>query len=159
MTTMVKLSSPWQIFYHKVSALFEQDPEVSVILDEEEYTLKLYVDNPVKAEAIGKLLPLTKEFGNVTLKIHVIPKNDQGVADLFKAAFNGNPAVSYVEHIDTPMTGELNFVVFQNKVVQYYCDNMFDINGFCSTLFQDIAKDVFNAENVSYCTDVVDAEI
>lgn len=153
---MVKLSSPWQIFYHKVEALFGQDPEVSVVFDNEEYTLKLYVDNAIKADAIGKLLPLTKDFGNVTVKIQVIPANEQTVADLFKTAFNGNPALSYVEHIETPMTGKLDFVVFQNKVVQYYCDNMFDINGICSTLYQDVAKDVFNVDNVSYCTDIED---
>lgn len=156
---MLKLSSPWQVFHHKVNALFEQDPEVSVILDEEAYVLKIFVDNPIKADAISKLLPVEKVFGNVTLKIEVIPSNGQGTADLFRTAFSGNPAVSYVEHIDTPMTGALDFVVFQNKVVQYYCDNMLDINGFCSTLFQDIAKDVFEAKNVSYCTDVVDAEL
>lgn len=150
---MLKLSPPWQEFYHKVDALFGQDPEVNVVFIDETYTLKLYVDNPVKADAIAQLLPQEKVFGNITVKIDVIPSNNQTASDLFRTAFNGNPALSYVQHIDTPMTGPIDFIVFQNKVVQYYCDNMFDINGIRSTLYQEIAKDVFTTENAKYCTD------
>mgnify|MGYP006958177364 CR=1 FL=1 len=44
--------------------------------------------------------------------------------------------------------------MFENKVVQFYNDQMDDINGNKSTLFQDIAGDVFGYDHgVFYCTE------
>ena len=65
----LKMVSPWIDFYHKTQAMFEQDKTVTVMFDEDEMTLKLYVKHQEKAEAISKLLPNEKVFGNVTLKI------------------------------------------------------------------------------------------
>ena len=46
-------------------------------------------------------------------------------------------------------------MVFQNKVVQYFSDNMQDINGFTSTLYQEIAKELFGVDGGLYfCTDL-----
>ena len=159
MKTMLKLSSPWQIYYHKINALFAQDPEVNVVFDDAKYELKLFVDNPIKADAIAKLLPVEQSFGNVTIKVTVIPANKDSIGDVFRAAFNKNPALRYVADIDTPMTGKLSCVVFQNRVVQFFADNMLDINGVISTLYQDIAKDVLVPDElVSYSTDIVEGD-
>ena len=49
------------------------------------------------------------------------------------------------------------YIVFKNKVVQYFNDDLKDVNGFCSTLYQKIAKDIFaenGCETACYCTDV-----
>lgn len=156
---MLKLSSPWQIYYHQINALFEQDPEVKVVFNDEEYELKLFVENPIKADAIAKLLPVEQSFGNVTIKVMVIPANKGSLGDVFRAAFNGNPALSYVADVDTPLTGKLACVVFQNRVVQYFADNMLDVHGVISTLYQDIAKEVLIPDGaVSYCTDIIEDE-
>lgn len=150
----MKLSSPWVNFYRKIEALFAQDPEIKVVYEEEEKEVKLFVDNARKAEALTKLLPAEKTFGNVTLKITVIPDNNAEITtiDLITEAFEGNPALSYVHHIDS-VIGVFDYAVFQNKVVQFFDDNLSDINGNCSTLYQDIARDVFEGTNVFFCTE------
>lgn len=150
----MKLSSPWMTFVHEVEALFEKDYDVKVKYDDNYYTLKLYVEDGRKADALTKLLPEKKTFGNITLTIEVVPSNkEETIADLFNNAFFGNPAVEFVQTAETPF-GELNYVVFQNKVVQFFNDQLDDLNGNKSTLFEDIARDIFgNKHSVFYCTE------
>jgi hypothetical protein len=151
----MKLSSPWVEFYREIEALFAEDDEVKVVYDEENNEVKLYVENARKADALTQLLPAEKTFGNVTLKVTVIPANDAKVskADLIAEAFEGNPALSYVQHVGA-VIGEFDYAVFKNKVVQFFDDNLSDINGNKSTLYENIAKDVFG-ENVGvfFCTE------
>lgn len=151
-TTMI---SPWMIYVHQLEAMFKQDPMVKVHFDEETFTVKLYVEGNTKAEALMELLPDSKKFGNVELKIRVLPANlGDSKVDLFYAAFEGNPALSYIKTISGVSSNEFNFVVFKKEVVQYYSDNLGDINGVNSTLYQDLAKELFGThDGVYYCTD------
>lgn len=151
----VKLSPPWITFVHEVEALFEHDPEVKVLYNDDDHSLKLNVANTDKAIALGKLIPDKKRFGNVVLKISVIPPNADELTkeDLFREAFAGNPVLHGLSNYDTPF-GHVSYAVFQRKVVQFFNDQMDDINGNKSMLFQEIAKDVFGTEHgVFYCTD------
>jgi hypothetical protein len=157
----LKIQAPWVNFYNEINALFAQDPEVRVVFDEENLEVKLFVENSRKADAITYLLPEEKEFGNVKLKITVVPANDgiKSKIDAIQDAFEGNPALSYVWKAQTPL-GEWDYVVFQNKVVQYYNDDMRDINGNRSTLYQEIARDVIGEEsNLCFCTEAVNKEL
>lgn len=150
----MKLISPWVNYYREVEALFKEDPEVHVVFDDETYELKLYVDNNRKAEALTALLPTEKTFGNVGVKIEVIPANngERTYLDLVIDAFEGNPALEYVQDIDTPM-GKFNYVVFKSEVVQYFNDDISDVNGNRSTLYQNIAEDVFGlGTGLHFCT-------
>lgn len=154
----IKLSPPWITFVHEVEALFEQDPEVNIRYDDAEHIIKLYVNNADKADALSKLIPGTKKFGNVTVKVNVIPPNlnDCSTEELFTKAFTGNPALYGYASYDTPL-GHVEYAVFKKKVVQFFNDQMDDINGNKSMLFQDIAKDVFgNKHGVFYCTEASD---
>lgn len=48
------------------------------------------------------------------------------------------------------------YVVFEKEVVQYWNDNLADYNGLTSTLYQDLAKEIFedaNLDGVYFCTD------
>lgn len=157
MNKMVKMSSPWEIYAHKVSALFQEDSEVSVIFDDENKELKLLVDNPRKADAIAKLLPEEKTFGNVQIKVVVIPANkNETVTDILREAFRDNYAVAYIDEPETPF-GTFKYMVFRPHVVQFFTDDIGDINGNTSTLYQEIAKDVLGDQihdnNVFFCTD------
>ena len=156
----IKLSSPWVLYYREVEALFAEDPEIKTSLDEATCTLKIYVDNnPDKADALTQLLPEYKKFGNIALMIKVLPSNVQATSkmDLFRKAFRRNPAVSYIETIDGVF--KANYIVFKNKVVQYDADDLGDINGMHSTLYQDIAQDIFGSEEgIYYCTDLPEDE-
>lgn len=151
---MAKISPPWVTFYRKVEALFGDDPQVRVVFEEETYTLRLHVESAVKAEAIEAILPAEKTFGNVTVRIVVIPANEnRDRADLIRTAFEGNPALAFVRHVDSPLTGDIVYAVFDKRVVQFFNDDLSDLNGNCSTLFQEIAKDVLDAgPGTFYCT-------
>lgn len=157
----MKLISPWIDYYRKIQVLFEQDPEVKIIFDEENYEIKVFVEDGRKAEALTLLLPTEKEFGNVTVKIVVIPANDGKMkkADAIREAFLGNPALAYVLELPS-LFGTFNYAVFQNKVVQYFNDDMRDINGNRSTLYQELAKEVFGEDaEICFCTEAVSEEL
>ena len=155
----LKLSPPWDIYYREVEELFREDPEVRVVYDEDENVISLYVDNRAKAEALYVLLPEEKEFGNVKLYIKVIPANNLSFGNVeftkIQDALEGNGALSYTKIVRGIFNNDVLYIVFKNKVVQYYNDSLFDVNGLCSTLYQNIAEDVFeDVDGVFYCTDV-----
>lgn len=158
----LKLAPPWVTFVNEVKALFDEDPQVRVVYDNDTVELKLYVEDAKKAEAIERLLPEFKNFGNVDLSIIVIPANVGNYdfsrytfRQLFDAAFDGNPVYSFSRDIDSVFMNVLTYVVFTNRVVQFFNDNLNDIYGNMTTLYQEIASDVFEAgESVFYCTDI-----
>lgn len=153
--------SPWVNFYREIEALFAKDSEVKVAMDDVVPEVKIFVDNSRKADAIAYLLPNEKVFGNVTLKIAVIPAND-GIKSKFDAiqeAFIGNPALSYAWQAKTPF-GEFDYVVFDADVVQYFNDDMRDINGNKTTIYQEIAKDVIGEDaNLCFCTAAMNKDL
>ena len=156
---IIKKSSPWVTYYRQVDALFKKDKEVFVVFDEENVEIKIYVNNQAKADAIRCLMPLEKDFGNVILKINVIPSNGnqlRGVSttNILKIAcdaFLDNDAVYMVT--DVRAVFDLVYVIFRKEVVQFFDDNIGDINGNCSTLYETIARDVFEDVGIKYCTD------
>lgn len=150
----INLSSPWLTYYHKLQALFNRDPEVTVVLDEDKYEIKLFVDNAAKADALTQLLPEEVVFGNVTLTVTVVPSNKVTPAiALFQQAFKGNPALAYTKTVTGVGDVPFSYVVFDKTVVQFFNDDMSDVDGKCSTLYQDIAKEVFpDRPGVFFCT-------
>ena len=157
----IKLSPPWDIWYKKVQALFEYDSEVHVIFDQDKPELTLYVDDDEKAEALSSLLPEVKEFGNVKLPVIIVPANKATLeecesSNVYEAAFKGNGAIAAIKEVDF-FGRTLTYIIFRKKIVQYYTDNLSDYFGNCSTLYQDIAKDVFEPDDgVFFCTDIED---
>lgn len=152
----VGLISPWVNFYREIEALFKDDPNIEVTYDEGANVVKLYVIGEKKAEALTQLLPTERTFGSVTIYIQVIPANKlyTNRAGLFEEAFRDNPVFAYAKNVPTSFSSfGANYVVFKNRVVQYYNDDLSDINGLCSTLYQEIAKDIFGEEDVFFCTD------
>lgn len=163
----MKLSPGWCIRYSQIAALFKYDPEVHVIFDEDNYEIKLYVDDDDKASALATLLPDEYDFGNVTLKVQVVPANGKEVTlindntsldELFETAFCGNGAFVFAKTVNGVMLLDgITYVVFNKQVVQYYTDNLSDYFGNCSTLYQEIAKDVFGERpNLYYSTNIED---
>ena len=148
--------APWTNYYREIEALFENDTQVTVKYDEEARVVKLYVDDQEKADAIAKILPDEKTFGNVVVKVNVIPANNENdtVEDLIAKAFKGNAVLDYVKAIQTPF-GEMTYAVFKPDAVQYYNDDMGDINGMRTVLYQDIAKDVLNVDGLRICSNKI----
>ena len=144
------------IYFRQVEALFKEDPDVKVEFDNETNTLTLRVEGWAKAEAIEKLLPQEKEFGNIIVKVKVIPANTDNIdrLTLLKKAFEGNPAVDDIVKAEV-FGNTMNYVIFKKEVVQYYNDDISDFFGVCSTLYQDIAKEVLGEdEGIYFCTNV-----
>ena len=164
---MVKLAPPWITAVSEMEQMFKYDGEVRVLYNNDDCTVRLYVDSSDKAGALTALLPPEIEFGNVTLKIIVIPAN--GVCSkldgantelLFLYAFDGNPVLSFTKRISGIFTNDLVYVVFAKEVVQYFNDDLGDIYGQCTTLYQEIAKNLFGKrENVFYCTDAEEPKV
>lgn len=150
----VKISPPWIQYVNKINALFDRDKEVKLIYDNDNVELKLFVDDNDKAEAIAAILPSEKKFGNVTLKITVLPSNtDNSVSSVFVKAFKGNPVLKDVTVISDAFTNPVTYCVFEKTVVQYYDDNLGDPYGLKSTLYQDIANEIFEKhDGVLFCT-------
>lgn len=152
----LKLSAPWVVYYREIEALFGTDPEITITIDEENYSVKLYVNNDEKAEALDKLLPTERTYGNVTVRTAVIPSNPllEKKTSLFQTAFEGNPVFAFTKTNEGVFTIPLSYVVFKNRVVQFFADNLQDVNGNISTLYETIAKDVFGeTDGLCFCTD------
>lgn len=153
----INLSAPWYTYYRKLTMLFGDDPDIELGFDEDSMTVEMFVNGTEKYEAIMKILPAEVKIGNVTLHINIVPSNKEDtVADIFRKAFSGNPAFSYAATVEGITTNPVNYIVFKNKVVQFWNDNLGDINGNMSTLYQDIAKEVFTKDSTNgalFCTD------
>lgn len=153
----VKLAAPWIVYANQVEAMFKEDPDIKFEYDDTEKVITLRVKGDDKADALTMLLPPEQNLGGVNLTLRVIPANDTETTtmDLFRRAFAGNPIISELISTETPW-GPLNFVVFKPKVVQFYNDNMFDINGIKTTVYQDLAKELFNVDgDVHFCTEKI----
>lgn len=159
----LKLAPPWITYVNEVNALFGPDPDVRITYDNNAYSLKLYVEDSRKADAINTLISGYKSFGNIEVCTEVIPANnrvDLGTItdkELFDIAFDRNPVYAFSKEIVGPLSNKLTYVVFKNKVVQFFNDNLDDIHGIISTLYQDIADDIFEGcclHGVFYNTDV-----
>ena len=168
----MNLVSPWVEYYRQVEALFKEDPFVDVVYDDSKTALNLYVsENTTKAGviagAIRTLLPETKEFGNVNLYINVYPNNEDVFTSMFKSidknviesAFTRNAAVIGIKTVylqGKPFT----YVIFKREVVQYFTDDIGDIHGIHSTLYQNIANGVLNDHpGIFFCTDTQNGDL
>lgn len=151
------------LIYRQINALFAKDPDIRVVFDEENAKISLFAADCEKAAALDKILIGEYTFGNVKLSINVVPPNGfapktkTSPADLFAAALAKNRALSYIRAIEGVFSNDITYIVFANEVVQYFSDDLSDINGLCSTLYQDIAKSIFKEiHGVYFCTDVLD---
>lgn len=159
----VKLAAPWTTLYREFQVFFKNDPGVKVAFDDNGPELKLYVEDPEKAEALTQLLEMTRTFGNVTMKITVVPANGaQGLMttddiSLLKIALKGNNAVSQIVDVPGGCFGNpLCYVAFKREVVQFFNDNLSDLHGLTSTLYESIANDIFTNHNgICFCTDTL----
>ena len=163
----LKLAPPWITYVNMLQAIFDEDPQIAfnVNTDGGKYEVVLATNNPEKAAALKWLLPEEKEFGNITLTIgvdcdKVINKAFATAQDLFEAAFYKNPVLAYVVVPQGGMWVPFTYVVFKNCVVQFFNDNLNDPHGIVSTLYQDIAAEIFadmsfpEKDGIAFCTDV-----
>lgn len=163
---IVNLSAPWVEHYHELLAFFRHDNEVSVVFDADKMIVKLYVDDVRKAEALEHVIAHELEFGNVTLNVEVVPVNDakefskgstqRDIIDdmeIWQIIARNNPAIDRIIKQIGIGGMKYTFVMCDPVVVQYFNDNTSDINGLTSTLYENIARDIFTGKaGVFFCT-------
>lgn len=164
----IDLSPPWAIHYNELKAMFGGDKIANVIYDPDNKKIKLYVRDNTQAEALELILKTELEGG---WKVEIIPGNCSystmiettldspldAIKKAFDYTFYGSAVMCYTELVSGLFSNDLLYIVFRPEVVQYYNDSLGDIHGLCSTLYQDIAKDIFKPmDGVFYCTDKID---
>lgn len=151
----MKISSPWVSYVHRLEALFGPDPDIIIAYNQDDNVVSMYVNCHEKADALSKLIPEEKVFGNVQLKIRIVPANlTKKKADLIRSAFEGNPLFSEVIQVHPDgSSNAFTYVMFKRAVVQYWDDNLGDPHGRVSTLAQVLASEMLIADGVCFCTE------
>lgn len=155
------LMGPQYLYAAKLRAFFNEDDGVIVKNDAEKITV--YVSDPIKADALTELLPSRLQFGNIVCSLEVIPGNEpiiqeegEGKASLIAKALNGNRSVCYIKEFELATGGRVTYVVFEPWVVQFYTDDLTDVNGYETTLMEDLAYELFGGDaGLNFCTEVV----
>ena len=163
----LKISPPWVTYINKLEALFDGDPLIAFNVNyngEDGPEVVLSTNDGDKAAALAQILPEGKYFGNIYLYIgidrpHMSNRAFTSKKELFEVAFKGNPAFAYAvcPAEDGYQWMSVTYVVFKNCVVQFFNDNLNDCHGIVSTLYQEIADEIFGDAGVSgvyYNTDI-----
>lgn len=146
--TKVGLSSPWITYYRKINALFGVDPDLDVKYNDDTddtKTISIESTNTFKIMALEKLLKPSVTFGNITVSVKCLVKNDEkeAVSALFKTAFSGNPHLSDI--IDKKVIAvDETFVLFKKEVIQFFNDDCTDYFSNWNGLAEDILRTVMN---------------
>lgn len=157
----LKLASPWTTCFRQFKAFFQKDPDVRVVFDEDTPAIKIYVENQDKADALAYLIPTSRQFGNVTLQITIIPANSANTnggeytnaIDALMGALKGNKAMVGFQPVESAGFKAM-YILFAREVVSYFNDNLADLNGLTSTLYQDLANEIFPNHNGAFlCTE------
>lgn len=161
--TNFKLETPWNTFQKQVNALFEQDDDIIVNdiepSDREDvnYVMSIEVRDHEKFLALDRVIPKVKRFGNILLEIQIFDEENTLLSsgiDIYKTIFKGNPIVDEVHEALDLYGISHGFVIFKPEVVQFFDDDISDINGNWNGLAEDIAREVFEDDmsGVHFCT-------
>lgn len=156
----VKLSAPWETIQHMVAALLAPDTEVEVTeLSETSkgvYSFDVISKNGKKIAALEKVIKNTFNVGNVTVNVNFIHEReeDEVTAQDFLDAFEGNSNFVTVADASKGLFN-ISYVIFAKEILQFFNDDLSDINGNMSIIVADAAKNVCNiTDGMSFCTDV-----
>lgn len=139
----LQISSPWVNMANLINGFFADDPEVTVEYDEDAVAVVLRVGNPFKADALTQVLPESYDFGNVKLKVKVVPENDDVTyAQLLGMALNGNPVAVEVGNVDASGMS-YPYVMFSPRVIQYWNDELCHPCGIRTVLLEQAAREIF----------------
>jgi len=153
----LKLATPWTIFTEKMKKLFEGDKDITVTYNDDDIPMiKVLVDSQDKYEALVKLLPTMKEFGNVKVLINVVPSNKTKTRrELLDTLFKDNPVFSTILTSMTHADIEATYVMFKPKIASYFADNLQNPWGYNNELYADIAREVFSDQaGIMFSTDM-----
>ena len=144
----VKISPPWTTYYRELVELFKKDKEIFIEFDKNKNEIEITTTKYEKSLALKKVLPCEKDFGGVKLKINVVYKEPKMDAiNAFKELAINNPIFKYT-YVFPTSANPIAYVVFAKEVVQYWNDDMSDPHGITSTLYENLAREVFSENPV-----------
>ena len=154
----VSLQAPWVLHYKKIYNVLTRDPEIEVTEltnndDESEYSFNIESANCNKIVALSKILKQDLVFGNVSLKINFLVKNDasdgNASIDDFLTAFEDNQLFYGTEESQF-----YKYLVFKRDIVSYMSDDLHDYCLNSHMIAADMVKDIVNEpEGISICTE------
>lgn len=151
------LSAPWYVFHTQVFKLFEQDAEVIVDEELEEtetgFIFGIYSKNIKKIQAIKKLIGSKVVFGDVAVDIDYGENENEDVAEVWKDAFSGNPLFCGIVSADIPFDGSCDYAIFKRDIIDFYDDNISDVNGNSHYIVADLVKEVVSNKDIFICTE------
>lgn len=155
-----KLSPPWYIHRDKLSALFEEDDQVTIGKVEKrpdgQYTAEITVSDKEKQAALQQIILQNVNLGNVKLTftfadpLDIPQANDDVSPETFIAAFKGNPILVKAMNAVNPWQLPETVVIFRKEVIQFWADNMADFYGNYNGLAVDIAREVLVPSRIVY---------
>lgn len=156
-TQAASLPDPVWIYFAKLLVMFGKDPDVELEFERvDDFTSKAFIyvndsNRPGKSDAFTKMLPSRVDFRLQRLYIEVISTNDSRADhEVLIDMFYGNPIIdSFV----TDHSGR-HYIVFKKDILQYYANDLSDVNSLQSALAEDLARELITDDitNVYFCT-------
>jgi hypothetical protein len=148
------ISAPWIQHCSKVDQFFIDDDDVTLDYDDESKTIKLRVKGTDKANSLAKIVRSEVSFGNVTLRVVVVPDNDSEptLENLLQWAFAGNGIFSGTA-VEEEHGGTVTYAVFEPETIQIWNDNIGSCYGVETYTVEQVAKDVLDVD-AFICSDL-----
>lgn len=155
---MLKLSPPWDAYWRELNGLFMNDPQITVKPIEKAdggYSIKIYVDDQAKYEALATILKSEKKFGNVTLEIQIIPADTtlkapeitpsvEEYLKYFETAFKDTGRVVGTQVVVTPTGTKIGYVITEAGIYQFFNDDLTTLYGWTTLTIEQLFRDVFS---------------
>lgn len=155
----VRLSPPWDGHMSKLASFFKGDDRVRVGTCGMGYVANIEVFDTKMYSALEQVLNKRIRFGNVVLKINLVPANGvkafKGeMTDLaaLKVVLKDNPAFAKIVSRKTEL-GNNVFVLFKPVVLMWYNDNLASPYKQSTSVYELEAQIVFKDLGVSYSTE------
>ena len=145
---MVKFTNlAWVEAVNMYVSMFANDDGIIIRPDEANGIINITVMNPIKAEALKKLLkPYYKE---TDIKIAINEFKFANNQELVASAFNNTPCVVGITNNDSDANKP--YLIFNSDVVQFE-GNTDEPNGYWTGLYADIAKTICNDDFAKFTT-------
>lgn len=157
----IKLSPPWDGYMHMLASFFKGDGRVIVGACDDKRVGTIEVFDTKMYCALEQVLNKRIRFGNVVLKIRIVPANGlkafkNTMTDLaaLKVVLSKNPAFAKFITRKTPV-GNMVFCMFKPVVLMFYNDNLASPYKKTTAVYEAAAFHVFKDCGVSYATEPV----
>lgn len=135
---------PYAIRFNELNALFGDDDELTLSLDDETRTATIESKNFHKLDALAQVLRLE----NDGLKIEFLYDGESNsYFRTIEEVFKGNPHFDNIRIATEADTGIKHIITtFKDETIQYDADNRFVPHGYETTLAEKLVKNLFRKE-------------